>query len=70
MIEEKFCKIIKNLLMNFIIKERELYEKPTKEKIDDAEFFKAEGNKAYKEGDHQKSSYFYQKVLYFLLLQV
>ena len=62
MIEEKFCKIIKNVLRILLYKERELYEKPTKEKIDDAEFFKTEGNKAYKEGDHQKSSYFYQKV--------
>ena len=36
-----------------IIKERELYEKPTKEKLDNAEFFKNEGNKAIKEKEFE-----------------
>ncbi|EGR30661.1 hypothetical protein IMG5_126420 [Ichthyophthirius multifiliis] len=48
-------------------KERELYEKSTKEKLDNAEFFKNEGNKAIKEKEYEKAAFFYQKVLIFIL---
>ncbi|KAL4477084.1 hypothetical protein ABPG72_015397 [Tetrahymena utriculariae] len=44
-------------------KERELFEKPTKEKLDNAEYFKSEGNKAIKEKDYEKAAYYYQKAL-------
>ncbi|KRX03400.1 hypothetical protein PPERSA_08142 [Pseudocohnilembus persalinus] len=44
-------------------KERELFEKPTKEKIENAEEFKNQGNQHMKEKEFDKASYFYQKAL-------
>ena len=44
------------------IKEREIFEKPTKEKLDASEFFKNEGNKAFRDKELDKAAYFYQKV--------
>eukprot|EP01017_Pseudomicrothorax_dubius_P047418 TRINITY_DN8522_c0_g1_i3.p1 TRINITY_DN8522_c0_g1~~TRINITY_DN8522_c0_g1_i3.p1 ORF type:complete len:145 (+),score=36.66 TRINITY_DN8522_c0_g1_i3:33-467(+) len=38
-------------------KERELYEKSTKEKLDNAKRFKEEGNAALKVKDYEKASY-------------
>ena len=45
------------------IQEREIFEKPTKEKLDASEFFKNEGNKAFKSKELDKAAYFYQKVI-------
>ncbi len=44
-------------------KERELYEKSTKEKLDNAEFFKKEGNKHIRDKEYDKASYFYSKAI-------
>eukprot|EP00743_Colponemidia_sp_Colp-15_P009626 GILK01010529.1.p1 GENE.GILK01010529.1~~GILK01010529.1.p1 ORF type:complete len:288 (+),score=71.58 GILK01010529.1:131-865(+) len=44
-------------------KERDLFEKPTSEKLKAAELFRNEGNKAYKEGQADKAAYCYRKAL-------
>ena len=40
-------------------KERDLYEKSTKEKLDNAEIFKNDGNKHIADKEYDKASYFY-----------
>lgn len=49
--------------MCLFLKERELYEKSTKEKLDNAEQFKNEGNTAVKDKDFEKAGFFYAKAL-------
>lgn len=44
-------------------KERDLFEKPTIEKLEAAECFKLDGNEAIKAKEYEKSAYFYQKGL-------
>lgn len=44
-------------------KEREIYDRPTSEKLDNAEYFKNEGNAAFRNAEYDKASYFYQKAL-------
>lgn len=52
MIEERLLKIL-------ITKEKELYDKTTQEKLDNAEYFKNEGNKNIQNKDYEKASFFY-----------
>ena len=40
-------------------KERELYEKPVKDKLNAGEIFKNDGNKYMKEKEYVKAAYFY-----------
>ncbi|KAM3137677.1 hypothetical protein pb186bvf_010291 [Paramecium bursaria] len=44
-------------------KEREIYDKSTDEKLENADYFKKEGNKKFQEGNYEQASYFYQKAL-------
>ncbi|CAD8169953.1 unnamed protein product [Paramecium pentaurelia] len=44
-------------------KEREIYEKTNKEKFENIEYFKQEGNVAFKNKEYDKAAYFYQKAL-------
>ncbi|CAD8100466.1 unnamed protein product [Paramecium sonneborni] len=44
-------------------KEREIYEKTNKEKFENIEYFKQEGNLAFKNKEFDKAAYFYQKAL-------
>lgn len=45
------------------MQEREIYDKPTSEKIDNINFFKNEGNNYYKNGRYAEACYFYQKAI-------
>jgi len=44
-------------------KEREIFEKPTKEKLEAAERFKLEGNKCVSDKNYEKADFEYQKAL-------
>ena len=44
------------------IEERDIYERPNKEKLQIAQDFKNEANKAYKAKDYDKSAFMYKKV--------